>query len=59
MNIEIDTEGAFGSALITLETGEKFVSEAGAMYRASDNINIDVESRRKKMKDYGGLLKQE
>ena len=42
MNIEIGTEGAFGSALITLETGEKFVSEAGAMYRASDNINIDV-----------------
>ena len=31
MNVEIDTEGAFGSALVTLEAGEKFVSEAGAM----------------------------
>ena len=57
MNIKIDTEGAFGSALITLETGEKFVSEAGAMYRASDNINIDVESRRKKDEGLWGAFK--
>ena len=25
MNVKIDTEGAFGSALVTLEAGEKFV----------------------------------
>ena len=48
MNVKIDTEGAFGSALIILEPGEKFVSEAGAMYRASANMDIDVESRRKR-----------
>ena len=39
MNIKIDTEGAFGSAIIVLEPGEKFVSEAGAMYRASPNMS--------------------
>ena len=42
MNVKIDTEGAFGSALVTLEAGEKFVSEAGAMYRASPNMEISV-----------------
>ena len=31
MNIKIDTEGAFGSAIVVLEPGEKFVSEAGAV----------------------------
>ena len=34
MDVKIDSEGAFGSAIVTLEAGEKFVSEAGAMYRA-------------------------
>ena len=48
MNVKIDTEGAFGSALVTLEAGEKFLSEAGAMYRASPNMEISVESRKKK-----------
>ena len=47
MNIKIDSEGAFGSAVVKLEPGEKFVSEAGAMYRASSNMDIDVESRKK------------
>ena len=40
-----------------LESGEKFVSEAGAMYRASDNIHIDVESRRKKDQGWWGAFK--
>ena len=57
MNIEIDTEGAFGSALVTLDAGEKFVSEAGAMYRASPNMEISVESRKKKDEGMWGALK--
>ena len=57
MNVKIDTEGAFGSALIILEPGEKFVSEAGAMYRASANMDIDVESRRKKDEGMWGAFK--
>ena len=57
MNIKIDTEGAFGSALVTLEAGEKFVSEAGAMYRASANMDIDVESRKKKDEGMWGAFK--
>ena len=57
MNVKIDTEGAVGSALIILEPGEKFVSEAGAMYRASANIDIDVESRKKKDEGMWGAFK--
>ena len=57
MNINIDTEGAFGSALVTLEADEKFVSEAGAMYRASANMDIDVESRKKKDEGMWGAFK--
>ncbi len=57
MNVKIDTEGAFGSALVTLEAGEKFVSEAGAMYRASANMDIDVESRKKKDEGMWGAFK--
>ena len=57
MNVEIDTEGAFGSALVTLDAGEKFVSEAGAMYRASPNMEISVESRKKKDEGMWGALK--
>ena len=57
MNVKIDTEGAFGSALVTLEAGEKFVSEAGAMYRASPNMEIEVESRRKNDEGMWGALK--
>lgn len=37
--------GAFGSALVKLEPGESFVSESGAMFRASANIDIDVTTR--------------
>tara|TARA_B100000029_G_scaffold385385_1_gene381061 strand:+ start:125 stop:826 length:702 start_codon:yes stop_codon:yes gene_type:complete len=57
MNVKIDTEGAFGSALVILEPGEKFVSEAGAMYRASANMDINVESRRKKDEGMWGAFK--
>jgi len=57
MNVKIDTEGAFGSALVTIEAGEKFVSEAGAMYRASANMDIDIESRKKKDEGMWGAFK--
>ena len=53
MKIEIQNQGAFASALIQLEQGEEFVSEAGAMYRASSNLDIDVTTR---SKGKGGVL---
>ena len=34
MEIEILGQGAFESALVHLEPGERFVSESGALYRA-------------------------
>ena len=54
MNIEILSAGAFESALVQLEADERFVSEAGAMYRASANIEIDVTTRGSRRS--GGLL---
>ena len=58
MNIKIDSEGAFGSAVVELEPGEKFVSEAGAMYRASSNVDIEVVSRKKEGQGFfGGIAR--
>ncbi len=54
MNIEVDTEGAFGSAVVKLESGEKFISEAGSMYRASSNVEIEVVSRKKEGQGFFG-----
>ncbi len=54
MNIEILARGAFGSALVQLDPGEAFVSESGAMFRASTNMDIDVTTRPKGAS--GGLL---
>lgn len=53
MDIEIQGEGAFESALVRLQSGETFVSESGAMYRASSNVDIDVTTR---SRGKGGLL---
>ncbi len=53
MKIEIQNQGAFASALIQLEKDEEFVSEAGAMYRASPNLDIDVTT---KSRGKGGVL---
>ncbi|APW61773.1 TIGR00266 family protein [Paludisphaera borealis] len=53
MQIEIPDRGGFASALVHLKPGEEFVSEAGAMYVASDNIDIDVTTR---AKHSGGVL---
>lgn len=54
MNIQILQNGAFGSALVEVSPGETFVSESGAMYRASENIDFDVTTR---SKGKGGILK--
>ena len=53
MDIEITSKGAFCSALVKLKPGEQFVSESGAMFRASSNIDIDVTTR---SLGSGGLL---
>lgn len=53
MQIEILDRGQFASALVHLEPGEEFVSESGAMYLATDNIDIDVTTRAKRS---GGML---
>jgi len=54
MRIEVLARGAFGSALVGLEPGESLVSESGAMFRASSNVEIDVSTRPKGSR--GGIL---
>ena len=41
----IPQKGSYGSVLVELGPAEGFVSEAGAMFRASANIDIDVTTR--------------
>ncbi|QDU66414.1 TIGR00266 family protein [Engelhardtia mirabilis] len=53
MKITIDSVGAFGSALVALEGDERFVSESGALYRSSVNVDVDVTTR---TRGRGGLL---
>jgi uncharacterized protein (TIGR00266 family) len=53
MRFEILEQGAFQSALVHFDPGERLVSESGAMVRASGNVDIDVTTRAKKG---GGLL---
>ena len=53
MHIDILKRGAFGSALVKLDPGEHFVSESGAMFRASGNIDIDVTT---KTRGKGGIF---
>lgn len=45
MKIEMRNRGAFSSALVKLAPGESFVSESGALFRSSGNINVDVTTR--------------
>jgi uncharacterized protein (TIGR00266 family) len=42
MEFIIQGRGLYASVLARLNPGEKFISEAGAMYRASSNVDIDV-----------------
>ena len=53
MQIEVNAQGAFSYALVHLERGESFLSESGAMFRASDDIDIDVTT---KTRGGGGIL---
>ena len=54
MNIEIlGARSGFASVLVHLEGGDEFVSESGAMYRSSGNVDIDVTTR---SRGKGGLL---
>ncbi len=45
MKIEMRNRGAFSSTLVKLAPGESFVSESGALFRSSGNINVDVSTR--------------
>lgn len=54
MRIDVLANGAFGSALVQLGPDEAFLSESGAMFRASSNVDIDVSTRPRGGK--GGLL---
>ena len=53
MKIDILGEGAFRSALVHLGPGDEFVSESGAMFRASSNVDVDVTT---KSRGKGGIL---
>lgn len=53
MNVRVVDRGAFTWALVTIRPGERFVSESGAMFRASTNVDVDVTTR---TKSAGGLL---
>ncbi len=53
MDIEVADKGAFSWALVRMRPGEQFVSESGAMFRASSNIDIDVTTR---SRSSGGLI---
>ena len=45
MKFNILETGAFQSALVEFDHGEEFFSEAGAMVRASGNVDVDVSTR--------------
>ena len=53
MKVEVRDRGLFSLALVHLDPGDTFVSEAGALYRSSDNIDVDVTTR---SRGQGGLL---
>ena len=52
MDVQVQDRGAFSWAQIGLSGDEQFVSEAGAMFRSTTNIDIEVTTRGKG----GGLL---
>ena len=53
MDIQVSEQGAFSWALVKVSPGEEFVSESGAMFRASSNVDIDVTTRSRRS---GGLM---
>ena len=52
-NYTMSDRGSYGSVIVELDAGERFVSESGAMFRASDNVEIDVTTR---SRGGGGLM---
>ncbi len=52
-NYIVSERGSYRSVVVELEGDEQFTSEAGAMFRASDNIVIDVTTR---SRGSGGLM---
>jgi len=52
MDITLQPNGAFHSALVHLEPGDQFKSDSGAMFRASSNVDNDVTT----ISRGGGLL---
>jgi uncharacterized protein (TIGR00266 family) len=53
VKIDVREQGVFSVAVVHLSPGEEFVSEAGALYRSSSNVDIDVTT---KSHGQGGLL---
>ena len=54
VEIAIESDGAFASAKVELAPGERFQSEAGALYHATPNVDVDVTTR---TRGGGGILK--
>ena len=52
-NYTVSQAGSYRSVIVELDRGENFTSEAGVMFRASDNIEIDVTTR---SRGVGGLM---
>ena len=53
MDVQVVERGAFSWVQVHLDPGEQFISEAGAMFRASTNIDINVTTRNR---GRGGIL---
>lgn len=53
MEIEVRDQGVFSLAIVRLEPSEEFVSEAGALYRSTSNVEVDVTT---KSRGQGGVL---
>ena len=49
----VSPKGSYRSVMVELEGDEQFTSEAGVMFRASDNVEIDVTTR---SRGGGGLM---
>ena len=54
MQISIKETGLFGHIDVTLNPGEPFVSEAGALFKMSGNTRLDTSTRQRKRG--GGIL---
>ena len=58
MEVEIKNRGAYGSALVKISGDEEFFSEAGKMYRASDNVKFETTTRSEEGAGFFGKLKK-